>query len=319
MRLSTFTKNKHHGFTIVELLIVIVIIATLAAITIVAYNGIQQRARVSRTNAALTQAKKKLELYKVDNSSYPTSGNLSAAGLTDSDVTYQYTSDGTTYCLTATATNVSYKATDTTSPTTGGCAGHGQGGVAAVTNLAMNPKLASNATYWSTLCSSGCSSSGSRVSITTPPVAGINYTYRGFYTGTPATWWRLQMGSIPVTAGRTYTYTAWLKPSVTAPTGLIIIWRNSSNATISEGVGAFSSQTANTWQQRSVTAIAPSGAVTALLHMGGSAGGADGATMDGTGLMFTEGSSTYNYADGDSTDWVWNGTANSSTSTGPPL
>lgn len=37
--------NKQTGFTIVELLIVIVVIGILAAITIVAYNGVQQRAR----------------------------------------------------------------------------------------------------------------------------------------------------------------------------------------------------------------------------------------------------------------------------------
>ncbi len=36
---------KHKGFTIVELLIVIVIIGILAAITIVAFNGAQQRGR----------------------------------------------------------------------------------------------------------------------------------------------------------------------------------------------------------------------------------------------------------------------------------
>ena len=38
---------KQRGFTIVELLIVIVVIGVLAAITIVAYNGIQSRARDS--------------------------------------------------------------------------------------------------------------------------------------------------------------------------------------------------------------------------------------------------------------------------------
>ena len=37
------------------------------------------------------------------------------------------------------------------------------------------------------------------------------------------------------------------------------------------------------------------------------------------GLMLTSGSSVYNYADGNSPDWIWNGTANSSTSTGPQL
>lgn len=37
--------TKNSGFTLIELLIVIVVIAILAAISVVAYNGIQDRAK----------------------------------------------------------------------------------------------------------------------------------------------------------------------------------------------------------------------------------------------------------------------------------
>ncbi|AHB41927.1 hypothetical protein RAAC3_TM7C00001G0054 [Candidatus Saccharibacteria bacterium RAAC3_TM7_1] len=55
--------QRHKGFTIVELLIVIVVIAILAAITIVAYNGIQQRARDSIRSQDLATIKKALLTY----------------------------------------------------------------------------------------------------------------------------------------------------------------------------------------------------------------------------------------------------------------
>ena len=54
---------KRRGFTIVELLIVIVVIAILAAITIVAYNGIQQRARVTALWSGIKQVDKSFHLY----------------------------------------------------------------------------------------------------------------------------------------------------------------------------------------------------------------------------------------------------------------
>lgn len=67
------------GFTIVELLIVIVVIAILAAITTVAYNGIQNRAYDAAVKADLSTVAKKVQMFRVVNGIYPTSsGDLTA-------------------------------------------------------------------------------------------------------------------------------------------------------------------------------------------------------------------------------------------------
>lgn len=59
------------GFTIVELLIVIVVIGILAAISIVAYNGIQERARMSKMKSEFHSIEQAVELYKVDEGKIP--------------------------------------------------------------------------------------------------------------------------------------------------------------------------------------------------------------------------------------------------------
>ena len=64
-------RTNKRGFTIVELLIVIVVIAILAAISIVAYNGIQQRARDSERQSDINVMQKQLELFYVDKGYYP--------------------------------------------------------------------------------------------------------------------------------------------------------------------------------------------------------------------------------------------------------
>lgn len=63
--------KQQGGFTIVELLIVIVVIGILAAITVVAYNGIQGRANDTAIQSDLQNIAKKIELYKADQGVYP--------------------------------------------------------------------------------------------------------------------------------------------------------------------------------------------------------------------------------------------------------
>ena len=63
--------TKNRGFTIVELLIVIVVIGILAAIVIVAFNGIQERAKWSKLQSDISSINKVVQMYYAQNGSYP--------------------------------------------------------------------------------------------------------------------------------------------------------------------------------------------------------------------------------------------------------
>lgn len=65
MKIGGNKKQNKRGFTLVELLIVIVVIAILAAISIVAYNGIQKRTRDAVRMNDVAAMKKAIQLYKI--------------------------------------------------------------------------------------------------------------------------------------------------------------------------------------------------------------------------------------------------------------
>lgn len=89
-------RKSTSGFTIVELLIVIVVIGILAAITIVAYNGIQNRAYDTTVQSDLNAIAKKIATESVDSGTYPMP--TAAMSIKISKSAYQTTQNNLYYC-----------------------------------------------------------------------------------------------------------------------------------------------------------------------------------------------------------------------------
>lgn len=110
---SVIRTNPRSGFTIVELLLVIVIIGILAGIVIVAYNLIQNRAISSVMQSELSKIGRELSLLEIESSQYPaafSSLNQGRGYSTSNGVAYQYTYDNDaspkTFCASVTSTQI---------------------------------------------------------------------------------------------------------------------------------------------------------------------------------------------------------------------
>jgi len=64
-------KQKRSGFTLIEMLIVIVIIGILAAALVPRLQAVQGRARDTKRKTDLAQIQNALHIYKTDNNTYP--------------------------------------------------------------------------------------------------------------------------------------------------------------------------------------------------------------------------------------------------------
>jgi general secretion pathway protein G len=72
MKLFTRKKNRQAGFTLIELMVVIVILGVLAGLIIPRIMGRPDEARQAKARIQMEALESALKLYKLDNGSYPT-------------------------------------------------------------------------------------------------------------------------------------------------------------------------------------------------------------------------------------------------------
>ena len=321
--------GKQKGFTIVELLIVVVVIAILAAITIVAYNGIQQRAKDSAAQSAASQAVKKTMLFAVDNAeTFPADLTALAAVLgipapaagasfitAPDGTTYQYSVNNSStprsYCITTTKNNVSFYNNSLVgqTPTKGACVGHVANGATLITNLIINPRPSNS--FW----------------FASGPIAGISYVNSGINSA---------VRSNRTSTGNYGLYSSRSSPVATAQTGdtytILFTIASSANMNLTYQIGYGTSTSSISALNLPLTLTA--GQTQSLRHVITIPAGFDGQPIfnkflwqDGSAgewfevskVMWVKGDYAGQYADGESTGWAWSGAANNSISTGPAL
>lgn len=211
------------GFTIVELLIVVVIIAILAAITIVSYNGITNRATQSALQEDLAQNAKTIASYQILNNTYPADQSAATLKANGSDVlVYNPNQALTAFCLQGSNKNFKYFVTEANlTPQQGVCSGStGTVGVTAVTPTVLGSLYTTN--------EPGAVNPSATIDITSIPngswmIASFlaSGTYTSYTTDPQSAGWSRLYGAPFISLG-TRTVTVWAKIKTASDTALNI-------------------------------------------------------------------------------------------------
>ena len=308
------------GFTIVELLIVIVVIAILAAITIVAYTGIQNRAKASAVSAAASQVGQKVLAYAPQNSDvYPTTASFRtelglAADTPQATYDYYVSTDRKSFCISMTDTTTvpytAYAMTQQGQTVAGRC----------VETLAKPPSPAGGQGSWTGYNSAG----GSNASVINSAFDGAREAYRwtasgaGFATTTNIGL-EYQGSAIPVQAGETYSPSIHVRVSKAGNYRVVSMYRNSSGSGIGDVYGPTVAVPANTWVKLSTAEHTAPGGTDRTSIRAQYVNGTSWSSGDWIEVSGVSTSGVYEYGDGNSENWAWVGSTYWSTSFGPAI
>lgn len=304
------------GFTIVELLIVVVVIAILAAITIVAYNGIQNRAKSSAVQSTASQAAKKIGTYAVtNNDTYPDS--LTTASLpTVAGTTYDYFTDASMkkFCVSATSNALSFAGSN------------GSGGVVpgrCATNYALNPSAEGTtnlvvSTGAPVLTISSDSFSGW-------PISGSR-SFRVDATTASETRPRTQNNTIPIVAGEPIQASFYVRNAAASSRTFYVGFQGRTSGGSAVGVqnsaavviaaGAIARVTGVLSPDQYATTFSGAAFIEPMLSRS-SSGAAANDVFYIDDIFVSYGNAVTSYGDGSTANWAWSGVNNDSTSFGP--
>lgn len=310
-------KQNNQGFTIVELIVIVIIIGILAAVTIVAYNGVQDRAKNASLQSRIHQASSELssKFLLAGNTYASPSDFASVTGLTsDANTTYTYvvSSDQQNYCVSArnNKTGESVAASNKAiAPANGQCA----------TNYVLNPSFETNTNNWTS----------NNLNLTTPSdwsSSGIRSLKATASTSATDSFARYgnKTDLLGLTPGQTYSITATshlespaLSGSLDSRSRQIRVFAWNGNSATGVGNSAGMPNVVGTTATQTATFTIPAGStgVEIRLYNGGSSSATNSIYWDG--VIITEGLRPMQFADGSSKGWFWDGDANASRSIGP--
>ena len=318
--MKKYTHNR--GFTIVELVVVVVVIGILVAITAIGYRAIvadnqKETIKVDVRSAAAAAAK-----YRSEHTGY--AETLAELDLPHTTSQIQYTPDNQadSFCVTATLDGKGwYIQKGSNEPKEGTCIDHGLNGSTLIANYIPNPRPVSSSVF--TLMtpatgalqyySSGGFDGGSYVrrTITSAAKGGVTY-------GTS------RANRAPVVAGTQYTVSAWVRANKGVSVYIAPVFYAGEGALATVSTGSPTS-IGTGWTRISHTFTPPGSTFGDTNNVGVKIGGGTGSFtdtftwqsgdyLDVDALMVSKGASLPSYGDGTKPGCKWTGTPDASTS-----